>query len=79
MKMNLELSEALVARIDAISRAQNTSRELSVIAALQAWYAHPKICDFGDFVIHRSGPELTPEFKEYHPETQRRLLGERVP
>jgi hypothetical protein len=79
MKMNLEIDERLVARIDAIASVQKTSRELSVVAALQSWYAHPKICDFGDFVIHRPGPELTPEFKELPPETQRDLLGERLP
>jgi len=79
MKMNLEIDEGLVARIDEIASVQKTSRELSVVAALQCWYAHPKICDFGDFVIHRPGPELTPDFKEYPPETQRKLLGERLP
>jgi hypothetical protein len=79
MNLNLEIDERLVARIDEIASVQKTSRELSVVAALQSWYAHPKICDFGDFVIHRPGPELTPEFKEYPPETQRELLGERLP
>jgi hypothetical protein len=79
MKLNLEIDEGLVSRIDTIARAQKTSREMSVLAALQAWYAHPKICDFGEFVIHRPGPELTPEFKEYTPDVQRELLGERLP
>jgi hypothetical protein len=79
MNLNLEIDERLVARIDEIASVQKTSRELSVVAALQSWYAHPKICDFGDFVIHRPGPELSPEFKEYPPETQRELLGERLP
>jgi hypothetical protein len=79
MKMNLELSEALVARIDTIARIQNTSREMSVVAALQAWYAHPKTIDFGDFQIYRDGPENAPEFKELPPATQEELLGERAP
>jgi|tagenome__1003787_1003787.scaffolds.fasta_scaffold14921910_1 hypothetical protein len=79
MKMNLEIDEGLVARIDEIASVQKTSRELSVIAALQSWYAHPKICDFGDFVIHRPGPELRPDFRELPPDTQRDLLGERLP
>jgi hypothetical protein len=79
MKMNLELSEALVARIDTIARIQNTSREMSVVAALEAWYARPRTIDFGDFQIHRSGPEGTHCFKEYHPDTQREILGDRLP
>jgi hypothetical protein len=79
MKIDLEISEALVARIDAIARAQKTSREMSVVTALRAWYAHPIICDFGDFQIHRDGPENTPEFKELSPATQEKLLGERAP
>ena len=79
MNLNLEIDERLVARIDEIASVQKTSRERSVLAALQSWYAHPKVCDFGDFVIHRSGPELTPTFRELPPDTQRELLGERLP
>jgi len=54
MNLNLEIDEGLVARIDEIASVQKTSRELSVIAALQSWYAHPKICDFGDFATGRA-------------------------
>jgi hypothetical protein len=79
MKLNLEVSEALVARIDAIAAVQKTSREMSVLAALQAWYAHPRTIDFGDFQVYRGGPEATRQFKEYHPDTQRELLGDRLP
>ncbi len=79
MKINLEIDEALVARIDAIAQVQKTSREMSVVAALQAWYAHPRTIDFGDFQIYRSGPEGTHCFKEYHPDTQREILGDRLP
>lgn len=79
MKMNLEIDEGLVSRIDAIARLQKTSREESVFAALQAWYAHPRTIDFGDFKIYREGPEARQDFKELPPETQRELLGERLP
>jgi len=79
MKMNLELSEALVARIDAIASIQKTTREMSVLAALQAWYAHPRTVGVGDLQIYRSGPEGLHAFKEYHPDTQRELLGDRLP
>jgi len=79
MKMNLEISEALVERIDTTARIQNTSREMSVVAAPQAWYAHPRTIDFGDFQIYRDGPEGSPYFKEYHPDTQREILGDRLP
>ena len=79
MKIDLEISEALVARIDAIAQVQKTSREMSVVAALQAWYAHPRTIDFGDFQIYRGGPEASHYFKEYHPDTQREILGDRLP
>jgi hypothetical protein len=79
LNLNLEIDERLVARIDAIASVQKTSREQSVVAALQCWYAHQREIDFGDFVIHRAGPELTPDFKELPPDTQRDLVGERLP
>ena len=76
MKLNLELSEALVARIDTIARIQNTSREMSVVAALQAWYAHPRTIDFGDFQIYRDGPGNTRMSRNY-PQRLRRTFWER--
>ena len=78
MKMNLEIDERLVPRIDALARVQNVSRELAVIAALRAWFADPIRCDFGEFEILRPGPELEPEFKHLHPDRQLEILEERL-
>jgi hypothetical protein len=52
--MNLEIDERLVSGIGAIARVQKTSREMSVIAVLQAGCAHPKVCDFD--VSYSIGP-----------------------